>query len=67
LKGYQSTIADTDGHYQFTGLPPGDYRIFSTYDFTEIDEASVEEALAISVHASESQRTEANLTLWVAP
>jgi hypothetical protein len=67
LKGYQAAIADTEGHYRFTGLPPGDYRIFSTYDFTEIDEASVEEAGAITVHASESQRTEANLTVWVAP
>jgi len=67
LKGYQSTIADTDGRYRFTGLPPGDYRVFSTYDFTEIDEVSVEEAGAITVHASESQRTEANLTLWLVP
>lgn len=67
LKGYRTTIADTDGKYRFTGLPPGDYRMLATYDFTEIDESALDEGLAISVRATESQGTEANLTLWIAP
>jgi protocatechuate 3,4-dioxygenase beta subunit len=67
LKGYRMTIADTDGKYQFTGLPPGDYRMLATYDFTEIDEASLDEGLALTIHADEGQRTSADLPLWVSP
>ncbi len=67
LRGYQTTIADTEGKYRFTGLPPGDYRMLSTYDFTEIDEASLDEGLAIGVRAPESQITTADLGLWIAP
>lgn len=67
LKGYRMVFADTDGKYSFEGLPPGDYRILATYDFTEIDEASLDEARAITVHAEESQRTSADLLLWQAP
>ncbi|HVO99887.1 MAG TPA: carboxypeptidase-like regulatory domain-containing protein [Bryobacteraceae bacterium] len=67
LKGYQTAIADDAGKYRFTGLPPGDYRVLSTYDFTEIDETSLDEGLAISVRAPESQVTTADLALWVAP
>jgi hypothetical protein len=67
LKGYRTVIADTDGKYQFDGLPPGDYRMLATYDFTEIDESSLDEGLAITVHATESQKTSADLPLWVSP
>lgn len=67
LKGYRMTIADNQGKYHFDGLPPGDYRMLSTYDFTEIDEGSLEEGLAISVRAAESQKTTADLVLWQAP
>jgi hypothetical protein len=67
LRGYRMTIADTDGKYQFEGLPPGDYRMLATYDFTEIDEPSLDEGLAITIHAEESQKTSADLPLWVSP
>lgn len=67
LKGYRMVIADTDGKYQFEGLPPGDYAMLATYDFTEIDESSLNEGLAITVHATESQKTSADLPLWVSP
>jgi hypothetical protein len=67
LKGYRMVIADTDGKYHFQGLPPGDYRLLATYDFTEVDEASMDEGQAVTVHAQESQITTADLVLWVAP
>lgn len=67
LKGYRMTIADTDGNYRFEGLPQGDYRMLATYDFTEIDEAALDEGLAVSIHAEASQRATADLPLWVSP
>jgi hypothetical protein len=67
LKGYRMAFADTDGKYQFDGLPPGDYRMLATYDFTEIDETSLDEGLAITVHATGSQKTTTDLPLWVSP
>jgi protocatechuate 3,4-dioxygenase beta subunit len=67
LKGYRMVIADTEGKYHFEGLPPGDYRMLATYDFTDVDEGSMDEGLAITVHAQESQKASADLTLWVAP
>jgi hypothetical protein len=60
-------IADTEGKYHFEGLPPGDYRMLATYDFTEIDEAALDEGLAVTIHAEASQRTAADLVLWVSP
>jgi len=67
LKGYRMVFADSEGKYHLDGLPPGNYRLLATFDLTEIDEAAVEEAQAISVHADESQITAADLTLWVSP
>jgi protocatechuate 3,4-dioxygenase beta subunit len=67
LKGYRMVIADTEGKYHFEGLPPGDYRMLATYDFTEIDEASLDEGLAITIHAEASQKTSADLSLWISP
>jgi hypothetical protein len=60
-------IADTDGKYHFEGLPPGDYRLLATYDFTEIDESGMDEGAAVTVHAEESQKTQADLPLWISP
>ena len=67
LKGYRMVIADTDGKYHFDGLPPGDYRMLATYDFTDIDEAALDEGLATIIHAESSQRTTADIALWIAP
>ena len=67
LKGYRMIFADTEGKYNFHGLPPGNYRLLATSDFTEIDEASLDEALAVTIKAEESQITKADLTLWIAP
>ncbi len=67
LKGYRMVLADTEGKYSFEGLPAGDYRLLATFDVTEIDEATLEEGQAITVRAEASQKTTADLSLWVAP
>jgi protocatechuate 3,4-dioxygenase beta subunit len=67
LKGYRMVIADTEGNYHLEGLPPGDYRMLATYDFTEIDEVALDEGLAVTIHAEATQRTSADLVLWVSP
>jgi hypothetical protein len=67
LHGYRMVIADTEGKYHLDGLPPGDYRLLATYDYTDIDEAALDEGRAITVHATESQKTAADLPLWIAP
>jgi hypothetical protein len=41
--------------------------MLATYDFTEIDEAALDEGLAVTIHAEASQRTAADLILWIAP
>lgn len=35
---------DTMGHYQFVGLAPGTYRMFSSFDYQSPDEAAMERA-----------------------
>ena len=60
-------FADSDGRYHSDGLPPGDYRMLSTFDFTEIDEAALDEGLAVIIRAEASQKTTADLPLWVSP
>ena len=30
-------FADTMGKYRFEGLPPGDYRVLSTFDYQNVD------------------------------
>jgi hypothetical protein len=67
LKGYRMVFADTEGQYHLEGIPPGDYRMLATYDYTDIDESALDEGQAITVHAEESQKTTADLPLWIAP
>jgi hypothetical protein len=41
--------------------------VLATFDFTEIDEASLDEGLAVTIHAEASQKTALDLSLWVSP
>ncbi len=51
-------FADSDGRYRSEGLPPGDYRVLATIlDFTEIDEAALDEGLAVTIRAEASQKS----------
>lgn len=67
LHGFRETITDTDGHFGFTGLPPGDYRLLATFDMTMIDEEKLDQAHAITVHVDAGSAPQAELALWIAP
>ena len=60
-------LTDADGHYQLDGLPPGDYRLLSTFDISEVDEEVLDEAQAITVKVEASQKSSLDLAVWVAP
>lgn len=67
LHGFRQTSADIDGHFSFSGLPPGDYRMLATFDVTDIDDEKLDEAHAITVHVDAGSASQAELTLWIAP
>jgi hypothetical protein len=67
LGGVHQTLADTQGHFDFQGLPPGDYRILATFDYSQAELEVFEEAKAPAIKVEAGQGTIADLTLWVAP
>lgn len=67
LGGWRQMLADISGHFRFDGLPPGEYRILASFDLSEIDEESVEEARALSVTVEASQTKAVEVPLWIAP
>ena len=67
LHGYVQALSDAGGQYHFDSLPPGEYRILSTFDLSEVDEQALDEAQAASVHVNASQTANQDLTLWTAP
>jgi len=67
LGGTLQVLSDTEGHFRFPNLPPGDYRVLASFDVNEVDEDVVEMTRAASVHADASQTAEVELGLWVAP
>lgn len=67
LRGSLMILTDVDGRYQFDGLPPGDYRVAATFDWSEVEEASFEEAKAVTVKVDASRQVTSDLLLWNAP
>ncbi|MBV8817186.1 MAG: carboxypeptidase regulatory-like domain-containing protein, partial [Acidobacteriaceae bacterium] len=67
LSGPQQALTDTEGHFQFSGLPPGDYRLVASFDINEIDEELIELSHAITVTAVPNQSASADLQVWTAP
>ena len=67
LRGWRQVLSDTEGHYRFDGLPPGDYRVLATFDFTEVDEDAIEEAHAATVRLDASRKATVDLSVWIAP
>jgi hypothetical protein len=67
LRGWKQVLTDADGHYKFDGLPPGDYRLLSTFDISDMDEEILDEAQAITVKEEASQKSSVDLAVWVAP
>ncbi len=56
IGGSRVLISDVNGHYSFTGLPPGDYRVLATFDANEVDEELLDIAKAPSTHLDAGQR-----------
>jgi len=44
LKDVAMVRTDVRGHYQFSGLPPGSYRVCSSFEFQSPDEAAMDRA-----------------------
>jgi len=63
LGGAKEMLSDTGGQFQFDSLPPGDYRVLSSFDLTEIDEEAVELSRAPVVHAGASQTATVDLAV----
>lgn len=67
LRGWKTMLTTADGKYRFEGLPPGEYRLLATFDLTEIDADTMEEARAVTVQTAASQTKSQELTVWSAP
>jgi len=67
LGGQRQTLTDTSGHYSLEGLPPGNYRVFASFDETAPDLRVYDEAQAKILTVSAGQELPADLSLWVAP
>ena len=67
LNGPVQTLSDTEGRFRFDSLPPGDYRVLTSFDVNEIDADLIELSQAAVVHASASQTATVDLAVWVAP
>jgi protocatechuate 3,4-dioxygenase beta subunit len=67
LGGPRQAVADTAGKYRFDSLPPGDYRLFASFDFSVVDLEDFDEAQAPVFTVQAGQTAVADLRLWVAP
>lgn len=67
LGGPRTVTADAEGRFSFDALPPGDYRLLASFDVNEVDEEILDLSQARTVHATPSQTTDVNLSLWNAP
>ena len=67
IHGPKIAYANIDGQYLFEGLAPGEYRLMSSFDYREVNEAVLEEARAVSVSLRDSQQAASDLTLYQAP
>jgi hypothetical protein len=67
IGGAKHVLADTNGHYQFGGLPPGDYRVLATFDASQVDEELLDMAHVPVSRLDAGQRMTADLTVWLAP
>lgn len=56
---------DRYGRYRFEGVPPGEYRIVSTFEYRTPDPASMEKAGATGIRVDEAQARQLDLDLYV--
>ncbi len=67
LGGQRQVLTDTSGHYTIQGLPPGNYRVFASFDATSPELRDFDEARAGILTVSAGQELNADLALWIAP
>ena len=67
LGGFRQSLANVNGKFHFDGLPPGDYRILATFDLSEVDEESIDQARAMNIAVQASQTSSVDAPLWIAP
>jgi hypothetical protein len=67
LGGYRQVLSDIKGRFRFDTLPPGDYRVLSTFDVTELTLEAVEESRAVTVAVSAGKNSTVDCKLWQAP
>jgi carboxypeptidase family protein len=65
LTDLRMVFTDAQGHYQFTGLAPGAYRLLSTFEFQSPDSAAMENAGAKLVTIEEGRDLPQDLDLSV--
>lgn len=61
----RSVLTDTQGHYQFTGLAPGTYRVLATFEFLAPDSGAMEMAGAKAVTIDEGHDVPQDLDLSI--
>ena len=59
----RETRADMRGNYRFESLPPGDYRVLSTYDYAAPDSGAFDAARSQQVHVESSNNLQVELEL----
>jgi hypothetical protein len=65
LKELAATRTDARGMYQFNGLPPGTYRLLSTFDFDDPDPETMDAARAKIVTLTEGKVEPCDLDFYV--
>lgn len=61
----RSVLTDAQGHYQFTGLAPGAYRVLASFEFQAPDSAAMEMAGAKTVTIDEGHDVPQDLDLSI--
>ena len=63
LLDLRATRTDAQGNYRFENLAPGDYRILSTFDYSDPDPQAFDAvgALALRVEAKENRQLDLEL------
>jgi hypothetical protein len=61
------TRTDLTGHYSFTGLAPGSYRLLSSFEYAAVDSTIMSRTNTESVKVEDSHDVQQDLDLYVIP